>query len=124
MESEASSFSSSSNTDTIIYQLDNEQYEGISSTLEEIKQNQEYILQHQSSIDNKTTSLSNLSNLSEISSNVSSIRSNQSNAETLQDLPEDYYNTTLDLQSQIVFFLSLILGIFVCYMFICNFVKK
>lgn len=38
--------------------------------------------------------------------------------------PEDYYSFMTDTQGQIVFFLSLLLGVMLCYIFTVNFNRK
>ena len=101
--------------------LNQSQYEEISTRLDDIKSGQDLISSSLDSISSDVEDInSNTSTLSGISSTLDGISSTMTTGSDVE-VPSDYYEYMSDVSGQQVFFLSLILGVILCYLFVCNF---
>ena len=106
------------------YQVEivSDQYVEISAFLDTINQNIEKNAEYNKEIEKKLkTQNEKLDTLQDTVSGVYLTVSGSVAETSATSPPEDYYSFMTDTQGQIVFFLSLLLGVMICYIFTVNF---
>ena len=106
------------------YQVEivSDQYVEISAFLDTINQNIEKNAEYNKEIEKKLkTQNEKIDTLQDTVSGVYLTVSGSAAESSASVPPDDYYSFMTDTQGQIVFFLSLLLGVMICYIFTVNF---